>query len=452
MANALRYLAAGLVIVIGIATIIGSISITDEGWDTGDPFPLRATANSPSDVWLEWDSPCFDLSYRGYCDVIRSEGSITVTFQTAQSYFLDQWVQPDTAYCYRVHVLGDTGNIFSVSTQECITTPGTAGWAIETIDDGSNPALALDASNQPHVSYRNSQGVMLAYKSGTSWQQSIVDSGAGSEGDTDVVIDPSSADQLSYADATNDLLLHASNGTGVWRIQAVDTAVGGVNALSVDSAGNAHMVYNNNDVTDLGVVNYATNASGSWQTERLAEFSNGSIRDADILVDAAGAVHLVFTSGVYGGSVHYMTNQSGTWQRQVVDDSTRCGVEMAMDTAGNVHVVYVGRLANNDLALMHTDNSGGIWQSEQIDSRPSIECPEVSLAIDGADRLHIAYRDRYDNLKYVTNVRGMWELSFLDSYSHRIFGDPAIAVDPVGRVTVVYTESTNGIIKLVASP
>ena len=411
----------------------------------GDGIPqtmtLSANAVTPSEVQLNW-TPHPD-PVTGY-DIVRN-GEAAYPYHVSGTSYTDRELEPLTRYCYVIYAvvwpLGTVGQ----SNQVCIITPGTAGWTIETIGVGGSPALALDSSNQPRVSYRNSSGVILTYKSAGSWLQSLVDGGAGANGDTDVVVDQFSADRLSYADDANDRLMHASNTTGVWATETADTAVGWVNALSIDDSGNAHMVYNS-DEAYTGVVSYVTNASGSWQKERLVGFSSASIRDADILVDTAGVVHVAFTVRGIECYVYYMNNQGGAWQEQIVDGEGNCGAAMAIDSAGNVHIAY-----SRKFALMHTHNTGGSWQSEQLDSFSWIGGDRVGLAIDAADHLHIAYQDQNADLKYATNVSGIWERYFLDSRGD-VGGDPSITVDPVGQVSIVYTDQTNGSVKLVTSP
>lgn len=122
---------------------------------------------------------------------------------------------------------------------------------------------------------------------------------------------------------------------------------------------------------------------------------------------------------------------------------------MAIDTAGNFHIVYSGWATNSSVALVHAYNSSGTWRFEQIDSYSD---PKVDLAIDGANRLHITYREDFSSIKYATNVTGMWEFSLLDSFRSGIYKNPSIAVDPMGHVTVVYTNQSRGTITLVTGP
>jgi hypothetical protein len=75
----------------------------------------------------------------------------------------------------------------------------------------------------------------------------------------------------------------------------------------------------------------------------------------------------------------------------------------------------------------------------------------VGLAIDAADRLHIAYQDHNADLKYATNVNGTWEHYYLDSIGD-VGADPSIAADTLGHVSIVYIDRTNGTVKFVTSP
>ena len=75
----------------------------------------------------------------------------------------------------------------------------------------------------------------------------------------------------------------------------------------------------------------------------------------------------------------------------------------------------------------------------------------MALAIDDADHLHIAYRDQNFDLKYAINSTGSWELAYVDG-DGRVGLDPSILVDPLGRVSIAYTDETRGTVKLATSP
>ena len=417
------------------------------GGGAGDSTPqtmtLSVTAATPSEASLNWTAHPDSVS--GY-DVFRNGSALFSTHLSGTSVY-DYGLEPGTRYCYIVYAVVWPLGYVGRSNEACVTTAsGTSGWRIETIATGRNAGLSLNSSNQPQISYRNSAGVHLAYKSAGTWLHSMVDALASSTGDTDVAVDFSSAVRLAYIDDSNDRLMHATNLAGPWATDIADTAVGLHAALAIDSAGNAHIAYDSIEPTTPGVASYATNASGSWVVTRLVGFSNASIADTDIAVDGSGYAHIALATQGVGCYVYYFTNQSGSWVEQIVASDCNGGVSLAIDSGGYMHIAY-----SAPLGLMHATNRSGSWQSEQLDSYSWIGGKGVGLALDAANRLHIAYQDNNQDLKYATNVGGTWRRYYIES-SGDVGYYPSISVDTAGRVRIAYADNSNGTLKLATSP
>ena len=108
-----------------------------------------------------------------------------------------------------------------------------------------------------------------------AWVAETVDPsvpGWGSEGSvgahSSIGVDTSDYVHMSYADETNDDLKYATNASGRWVAETVDSGgdVGEYNSIGVDSSDYVHMSYRDETNDDL---KYATNASGSWVTETV---------------------------------------------------------------------------------------------------------------------------------------------------------------------------------------
>jgi hypothetical protein len=410
------------------------------GSDVGNSVPMTLTVQvvTPSQVQLDW------TPYNGGGDfyAVYRNGTIVGTEIRNATRYTDVEVDPGTQYCYIVHRWGYLGSIGRSNTV-CIATPVISGWDIQTVGKGSNPSLALDPANRPHISVRNLNGVILAVQSGDVWQYSAVDAEAGDFGDTDVGVDRNGANHLSYWDYGNDRLKVATDATGVWFTDVVNSG-GSITALALDGAGSSHILY---DIPGAGSINYITNQTGTWVKRVLAGFANATLYDSDILVDATGVVHAVFAIGnVQACSVHYLTNPGGQWSEQLIANDSNCGAALARDTAGVVHVVY-----STPFGLRHTRYAGGMWQAEQVDDFGRIGGDSVAMAIDGANYLHVAYRDQNFDLQYATNSSGAWEFACVDS-SGRMGFDMSIAVDPMGQISIAYADQTRGTVKLATSP
>jgi hypothetical protein len=411
------------------------------GWhvdeEPGLPQTMTLTAEvvTPSEVSLQWTAHTDAVA--GY-DLYRNSVAVYDTHLPGTSY-TDNDLQPNTRYCYVVYAVVAVVGRVAQSNQACVNTPTTAGWNIETVATGTDPALALDSSNIPHLSFRNTGGVRLAVKSGLTWQQEVVDAGAGNFGDTDVQLDDNGADHVSYWDYATNTLKVASNATGPWVSRLLDSG-GNVNALALDKAGASHISYS---IQDLGSLNYASDVTGSWLTQWLAGFGVGTFYDTDILVTDAGVVHLVYTVGSGQACVlYYMSNSGASWTEQIIAQDSNCGVALAENSSGELHVAYT-----TPFGLWHAHRTGGVWVTEQVDEFSWIGGERVALAIDEADFLHIAYRDQNADLKYATDISGSWALIYIDS-GGQVGYAPAIAVDPLGAVSIAYEDRDAGTVKL----
>jgi len=425
-------------LLISLALLVLSACGGGSGDSISQTITLNISVDTPSEVRLNWTEHPDAGEVIGY-DVFRN-GEAAYPSHLSGTRYTDRDLEPLTHYCYIIYVVvWPAGGVGGTSNQVCITTPGTVGWNIETVGSGDNPALALDSSNQPHVSYRSSSGVMLSHKSGSTWLHSVVDSGVGDYGDQDLAVDVFNADHLSYADTINKRIMHASNTTGVWIRSEVDKIDIHANALAVDNSGSAHIVYRSN------YLRYASNASGNWQSEII---DLAYTRDIDILMDASGTLHVVYAeAGIeLSCTVRYAQNSDAEWNVIEVDSDAMCGVSLALDSGGGVHIAYPRKFG-----LAHAYYDGSNWQIEEVDDTFSwVGGNSVGLAIDGADLLHISYQDQNADLKYATNVSGIWERYFLDSSSD--VGSSSIAVGAAGHVSVVYSDQANQTVKLMTSP
>lgn len=426
--------------ILPLLILLSGCSGDGDGESIDQTMTLSVSATTPSEAYLSWSA--HSSSVTGY-DVYRNGTPLFSTHISGTSV-TDNGLEPSTRYCYIVYAVVWPLGIVGRSNEACVTTAtGTSGWNLETIAPGSGAGLALDSSNQPHVSYSNSTGVYLAYKSGGTWLYSSVD--ALTSVPNDVAVDTGGADHIVYIDNANDRIMHATNLTGPWVSDIVDTAVGLHAAVAVDSSGYAHLAYDSESLVTTGV-SHATNTAGSWVVTRMVGFSDGNITDTDIAVDSSGYVHIALAVQGLTCYVYYYTNQGGDWSEQIVANGCNGGVSLAIDLSGHIHIAYSDRFG-----LMHATNSSGTWQSQQLDSFSWIGGKGVGLAIDTSDRLHIAYQDNNRDLKYATNFSGSWMRYYIEAQGD-VGNSPSISVDAAGRVRIVYADATNGTVKLATSP
>jgi hypothetical protein len=150
-----------------------------------------------------------------------------------------------------------------------------------------------------------------------------------------------------------------------------------------------------------GILWYATNKSGTWRFDRVADtadpkldvwFSGGrwAPRYISVAVDGRGAAHLTYTPQFYvagafstvASELRYATNAGGSWRTERVmapADGTAdagLGASVAVAPNGTVAVAsyYVDRYTTgsprSSKLMYHTRTGGGAWAHADVVSRP----------------------------------------------------------------------------------
>lgn len=139
-----------------------------------------------------------------------------------------------------------------------------SNWDIQTVEDWGiwNSSLALDASDNAHISYRKyyyngAVGLTYAHWTGSSWDIQEVDCGA-EWGDglgyfSSIFLDSKGNPHISYYDKDNKKLKYARYTGLAWDIQIVDNGVdvGIYTSIAVDRNDNPHIAYYDNYLGDL---------------------------------------------------------------------------------------------------------------------------------------------------------------------------------------------------------
>ncbi|MCS6866027.1 MAG: VCBS repeat-containing protein [Gemmataceae bacterium] len=211
------------------------------------------------------------------------------------------------------------------------------------------------------------------------------------------------------------------------------------------------------------------------------------------LVAAAGpnnSIHLIFTEtnalatgvGNFGtGFLHYATNASGRWQFNRIAETADLSqdvwfmggrwaprfLSLAVDAQGFAHVTYTpqfyiaGAFSTVQSTLMYATNRGGRWSS-QVVMAPQDGTADAglgaSIAISPTGQVAIAsyYVDRFNTgspqssqLLYHTLVQGSWQRSVVTSTPDRyVAGDgprftgfaPQLFFDAAGRANIVFSD------------
>ena len=275
--------------------------------------------------------------------------------------------------------------------------------------------------------------------------------------------------------------------------------------LVVSDSGTAYVAYNG-EVGDGGFVRVATDAGGSWTSEKVAStdflpswrpgltlgsddrpvvsFATGEndptalylatydgtqwsdqqllAGDASPLlatfvdVDADGTTHVVF--GETGDAISYATDRSGDWAVEAVGvfENPRL-VAFEVEAGGTAHVLMMDDSGDEE-SFRYATNGSGAWETERV-TGPHAYIQAADLALDETGVVHLVFVTDDDSepntnvVNYASGTFDSWtvgELTFAkdpDDPSEPDFMTPwdDVAIDVAGdRVYLVfnYTERT----------
>ncbi len=294
-------------------------------------------------------------------------------------------------------------------------------WSEQSLAEGDHPSIAVGGTGNIHISYHDSGSLNHAANDSGVWVTAALPSPTDLGKKTSIALDSSGKLHISYLDHTTDTLKYATNASGTWVAESVGPARIFNTSIAWDASDSVHIAYRDHD--GLG---YAIKASGVWMTETAD--ADGGVGNA-IAVDKSGKIHIA-SSGV-----KYVTNVSGTWVTEEIDPSGGNDLFLALDSEDNVHACY--RKYSTEYYFTYATNASGSWVSESLGKSHG----ECSIAMDSADKVHIAYSDVEDDQRYVTNASGVWVDEFVDLGIIGIM-NPALALDTSGKAHLSYRSET----------
>jgi len=229
-------------------------------------------------------------------------------------------------------------------------------------------------------------------------------------------------------------------------IEVIDSTINpiysGDRSLAIDSAGKLHTVYYSNESNDLW---YASNKTGSWKTEVVDTASADVGIWPSVAADAQGAVYIAY-GDTAAGQIRLAQRAAGatTWQETTVHSGASPGHNsLTIDGAAKLHLSFKAA----DKLYYATGTPGGMAVTQVDEDATSGGVGfHSSLALDQQGKVHIAHgrAASVDQLRYTTNVGGSWvssaPASSVVTSNHGAFA--SIAVGPTGQLYITHTNTT----------
>jgi len=295
----------------------------------------------------------------------------------------------------------------------------------------------------------------------STWIPTVVDNTATTGRNLSIAADPAGKLYLGYLDTSGTpYLKYANNASGSWALESMKNILPNATANSTATVftpgGPRIMAYSYNAATGRAMYQAARKITGDgWQLQDVAGGINPMTGEAEPPMGyistgtQTGAVqHMGFTFITYNnGSDNANAAERGLWYANERDmawyriSSSGLQSDLAIDSTGNVHVVYLDASYN----LMYVQNPTADGQGALLrDGVYNIVNP--SIAVDGNDVLHLVYTSRSGSSYYAFYTSkpasgGSWSTPVSLGVCGKYGGYTTIKVDSANNVHAAWYSS-----------
>ena len=160
--------------------------------------------------------------------------------------------------------------------------------------------------------------------------------------------------------------------------------------IAVGTSGIVHAAWVERDPVDERYdLLYSSNSGSGWAPAQTVEsVGENFVIDQPSIVLEGGQVHLVWAST---GTIRYSKRASGTWATPIeIEDSSSELPEIAIDSAGTLHVVFLQSRDTLVARYSQSTDGGASWSPDISLSSSGRDLNDVDIDVNGTD-VHIVY-------------------------------------------------------------
>jgi BNR repeat-containing family member len=207
-------------------------------------------------------------------------------------------------------------------------------------------------------------------------------------------------------------------------------------------------------IAALGLFFWAQAALADWTPAQRLTWSSGESLHPKVALGSGNTVHVVWDDSIPGHSeIYYKKSTDGgtTWgpaKRLTWSSGNSKDPAIAIDSIGRLHVAWYCQ-SDYDIHYKRSTDGGGTWSATRRLTWTSGDSLYPDIDIGKDDTVHIAWFDwtpGNSEIYYKMSVDGglNWSAARRLTWTSANSYFPAMAIDPYGRIHVIFYESVSG--------
>ena len=204
----------------------------------------------------------------------------------------------------------------------------------------------------------------------------------------------------------------------------------------------------------VGLLLFAQAAQADWTPAKRITWASGNSFHPAVAVDSSGNPHVVWYNENLGQyAVYYKKSTDGgaTWTpgKRLTSTSGYCPA-IAVDSSNNLHVVFhYDKPGNDEIYYKKSADGGGTWSPNRRLTWNSGSSWAPAVVVDPSDFLHVVCYDDSpgnDEIYYLSSADGgiTWTSSQRLTWNSGWSRQPSIAASSSGDLHVVWYDKTTG--------